>query len=222
VAQAYAVEGAGTHIPPIQPPHRQEEPTLIINSQTRQRMSRLIENGLQFYRAATRVASDTPMSMMRSRPVTILTNLIQHGMARLLGSGVHYSRAASMVVTGDRLPCCMTVPNPDEWEAEPAQDPTRVQDPEGINIWPLSVRGISTKERLEEHERRAGERGILLLQETWRPTSSERLQIGEWIYYGTGRTDTPRGNGTGIMVHKSIAVKSWHHISCQNPTDDSS
>ena len=50
------------------------------------------------------------------------------------------------------------------------------------------------------------------LFETWRPESPERLDIGNCFFYGADKQETPRGNGAGIPVHKSIEVESWHHI----------
>ena len=73
---------------------------------------------------------------------------------------------------------------------------------------------MSTKVRLEELEQEAelSGRGILLIQETWRPEHKERINIGKWTFFGTGNTENPRGNGTGILVHQSIEVESWYHI----------
>ncbi len=50
------------------------------------------------------------------------------------------------------------------------------------------------------------------MQETWRPDATERLNIGKWTFYGAGNREKPRGNRTGILVHSSIEVESWHHI----------
>ncbi len=73
---------------------------------------------------------------------------------------------------------------------------------------------MSTKESLDELEQEAelSGKGILLVQETWRPEATERISIGKWTFFGTGNKDKPRGNGTGILVHESIDVESWHHI----------
>ena len=51
------------------------------------------------------------------------------------------------------------------------------------------------------------------MQETWRAAAAESIQVGDWMFYGTGKKENRWGNGTGIMVHKTIKVKSWHHIS---------
>ncbi len=37
-------------------------------------------------------------------------------------------------------------------------------------------------------------------------------QHREMDVFGTGNTDNPRGNGTGILVHHSIEVEAWYHI----------
>ena len=81
-------------------------------------------------------------------------------------------------------------------------------------MWSLNVRGLSTEARILELEKEAStnEKGILLIQETWRKEETERLSIGSWIFYGPGSQKCPRGNGTGILIHKSIQVESWHHI----------
>ncbi len=52
----------------------------------------------------------------------------------------------------------------------------------------MSFRGMSTRESLDELEQDAelSEKGILLVQETWRPEATERLSIGKWTFYGTG------------------------------------
>ena len=104
-----------------------------------------------------------------------------------------------MVVAGDRLPSCMTIAQPDERASEVAQDSDVAQDPGGIKCWSLDARGLSTEERLDELEQqcKVGEHGLWLLQETWRPTIAERLQIGDWIFYGTGRKEAPMGEWHG-------------------------
>ena len=73
---------------------------------------------------------------------------------------------------------------------------------------------MSTKESLEELEQEAelSGKGILLIQETWRPEHKERVNLGRWTFFGTGNKENPRGNGTGILVHQSIEVEAWYHI----------
>ena len=39
------------------------------------------------------------------------------------------------------------------------------------------------------------------------------VNIGNLIFYGTGNKENPRGNGTGVLIHKDIKVESWHHTS---------
>ena len=98
---------------------------------------------------------------------------------------------------------------------EPAHNHGDIKCSGGINIRSLiDIRGLSTEGRLNEleQESRGREHGILLLQETRGPESADRLNIGNYIFHGTSNQDTPRGNGTGILVHKSIEVESWHHI----------
>ena len=84
-----------------------------------------------------------------------------------------------------------------------------------LRIWSLSVRSIANEIKLKELEQESQNcpKGILLIQETWRRDPAERLNIGEWIFYGTGNAIKPKGNGTGILIHKSIQVESWHFIS---------
>ena len=45
------------------------------------------------------------------------------------------------------------------------------------------------------------------------PEAAEKMVIGNWVFFGTGNKDQPRGNGTGILTHKDIIVESWHHAS---------
>ncbi len=58
-----------------------------------------------------------------------------------------------------------------------------------------------------EHEAASGGKGILLLQETWRKEETERLDIGSWVFYGSGKKDSPMG--TEILIHKSLKVENW-------------
>ena len=83
-----------------------------------------------------------------------------------------------------------------------------------ITIFILNVRGMSREARLKELEQEAHgcKRGILLIQETWRPETAEKLNIGDRRFCGLGTRENPRGNGTGVLVHKDIKVESWHHI----------
>ncbi len=96
-------------------------------------------------------------------------------MERLAGEGVSYSRATTRLGASDRLPVCMTGPTPTA-ETEAAQRGMR-DEGKGIELWSLNVRGMSTKESLDELEQEAElcGSGILLLQETWRPETSEHV-----------------------------------------------
>ncbi len=133
-------------------------------------------------------------------------------MERRVGEGMSYARAATRSVASDRLRVCMARPAPTA-ETETGQRGTR-DEGKGIEMWSLNVRGMSTKESLDELEQEAvvSGKGILLVRETWRPEATERISIGKWTLYGTGNKEKPRGNGTGILVHESIEVESWHHI----------
>ena len=51
-----------------------------------------------------------------------------------------------------------------------------------------------------------------MMQETWRSETAEH-SIGNFIFFGTGNKENPRGNGTGVLIHKDIKVESWHHTS---------
>ena len=86
---------------------------------------------------------------------------------------------------------------------------------EELRIWSLNVRSIATEAKLKELEQEAEgcKSGVLLVQETWRKDSTEQIKIGDWIFYGTGNAGKPKGNGTGVLVHKSIPVDSWYYIS---------
>jgi hypothetical protein len=76
-----------------------------------QQMARLIGNGLQYSRAATRVASDTPMGIAtRAQTAQNTPSHIRQNMARLRGDGWSYSRAATRSVASDRIPVCMERP----------------------------------------------------------------------------------------------------------------
>ena len=124
-----------------------------------------------------------------------------------------YARAATRSVASDRMPICMTTKG---WssKAEPAQENEDNKGRDEIIIWSLNVRGISSEAQLKELEQESlrCKQGILLLQETWRSEMTEKLNIGDWVFYGTGNKDKPRGNGTGVLIHRSIRVESWHHI----------
>ena len=95
------------------------------------------------------------------------------------------------------------------------QDSTTQKVREELKIWSLNVRGISSEARLKELEQEAEgcKSGVLLVQETWRRNTAERINIGNWIFYGTGNAEKPRGNGTGVLIHRSIQIESWHYIS---------
>ena len=99
-------------------------------------------------------------------------------------------------------------------ETRNKEDREELAELEELRIWSLNVRSIANEGKLKELEQESKlcPRGILLLQETWRRDPAERLDIGEWIFYGTGNANKPKGNGTGILIHKSIQVESWHFI----------
>ena len=123
-----------------------------------------------------------------------------------------YARAATRSVASDRLPVCMERTPTTEVDETMNRNPNGER--KGTEIWSLNVRGMSTKGRVEELEQEANlsGKGILLIQETWRPEQKERINIGKWTFFGTGNAENPRGNGTGILVHQSIEVESWYHI----------
>ncbi len=171
----------------------------MINSRSpQQQLARLINNGLHYSRAITRVASDTPVSIATRVQTTQNTpRHIQHEMERLTGEGWSYSRAATRSVASDRLPVCMERP-PTTSEAETMNQNPHEED-KGTELWSLNVRGMSTKESLEELEQEAelSGKGILLIQETWRPEHKERVNIGKWTFFGTGNKERPRGMEQG-------------------------
>ena len=189
---------------------------MVSSRSPQQQLDRVIGNGLQYSRAITRIASDTPISITtRSQAAENAPRHIQQDMERLVGEGMSYSRAATRAVASDRLPVCMERLAPTA-ETEAVQRSTR-DEGEGIEMWSLNVRGMSTKESLDELEQEAelSSTGILLIQETWRPETKERINIGKWTFFGTGNKERPRGNGTGILVHESIEVESWYHITAR-------
>ena len=196
------------------------EPSGLIRGLTRggngqQQLERLIRNGVGYSRAVTRIRPDVPISFVN--PTAGATgssgSAIQQQMAHWISTGMTYANAATRAIASDRLPYCMRRPGPQE-EPRQTQDQNGVKGSEGIQMWSLNVRGLSTEARILELEKEAStsETGILLIQETWMKEETERLNIGSWIFYGTGNQECPRGNGTGILIHKSIQVESWHHI----------
>jgi exonuclease III len=76
----------------------------------------------------------------------------------------------------------------------------------------INTRGISTEIRVLEleHEAASNGEGILHLQENWRKEETERLDIGSWVFYGSGKKDSPMG--TEIIIHKSLEVETWYHV----------
>jgi hypothetical protein len=86
---------------------RDHNPSVVSRS-PQQQLTRLINNGLQYSRAITRVASDTPISIAtRAQTAQNTPRHIQQEMERLTGEGWNYSRAATRSVASDRLPVCM-------------------------------------------------------------------------------------------------------------------
>ena len=90
-----------------------------------QQMARLIGNGLRYTRAATRVASDTPIGIAtRAQTAQNTPSHIQQNMARLRGDGWSYARAATRSVASDRIPICMqSPPTPDDGETRDIHPP---------------------------------------------------------------------------------------------------
>ena len=119
-----------------------------------------------------------------------------------------------MSVESDRLPICQSKQLPTIQEERPSGGNAN-DGAEELRLWSLNVRSISTEAKLKELEQDASQSrsGILLVQETWRNCAAERISIGNWVFYGTGDVQKPKGNGTGVMVHKSIQVESWHYVS---------
>ena len=58
------------------------------------------------------------------------------------------------------------------------------------------------------------EPGIVLLSETWRTHPKETFRLGEWTFLGTGQ-ERARGTGTAILIHQSIEIQRWEHISAR-------
>ena len=153
-----------THVSPQEPNH-------MIDSRThQQQLARLINNGVPFTRAATRIASDVPDHIRNfNQDNTVSSQHIQQELARLTANGMQYSRAATRAVASDRIPICMNIPGQDT-DGKVGRDLTRNGAKEGLKIWSLNVRSINTEDRIKELEQEAGlcEKGILLIQETWR------------------------------------------------------
>ncbi len=143
---------------------------MISSRSQQQQLARLIRNGIQHSRAATRIASDTLVGILtRSQEAAGRDSYIQHGMTRLMREGMQYPRAATRLVASDRLPTCMTKILTPINDTEPAQNRGTAEGQGWIKLWPLNVRGMSALESLDELEQEAVvcEQGILLIQETW-------------------------------------------------------
>ena len=187
----------------------------------------MVRNGIPYMRAVTRLISDTPESMGAQRQQGQRTDgIIQREMSRHRDHGIEYGRAATLSVDTDRVPVCQA----ENFRTQEVKKRVRFEDKESkvegdqettgrikeeLRIWSLNVRSIGTEHKLIELQQEAerSKSGILLLQETWRRETAEQIKVGSWTLYGTGNADKPKGNGTGVMVHNSIPVESWHYIS---------
>ena len=118
-------------------------------------MRQLIQNGIPYARAATGIASDTPISFARQNQGAASSDgIIQQGMIRLIRQGMTYARAAIRCVASDRMPICMTAKDRDI-QAEPTRESKEDRDREEVKIWSLNVRGMSSEARLKELEQEA-------------------------------------------------------------------
>ena len=204
-----AVQGAR---PPLDSPPGSVQKVEFRSRQ--QHLRKLMNSGLPNSRAITRLVSDTPNSIERqSQQGGRRDGIIQREMIRLREQGVGYGKAATLSVESDRMPTCQ-VKSHQAVTVEENESATQ-KEREELKIWSLNVRGISSEARLKELEQEAEgcKSGVLLVQETWRRDTAERINIGNWIFYGTGNAEKPRGNGTGVLIHKSIPIESWHYIS---------
>ena len=124
--------------------------------QSQQEQLRLLtQNGIPYARAATRIVSDTPISIARqTHGAGSGDGIIQQEMTRLTRQGMAYARAATRSVASDRLPICMTTKGRDS-QMEPTKESKEDRDRGEIAIWSLNVRGMSSEARLKELEQEA-------------------------------------------------------------------
>ena len=122
-----------------------------------------------------------------------------------MGRGRNFARAATRVVASDRMPICMTRID-QQSQTEPTQKNEDYKGRDGIRIWSLNVRGISSEARLKEldQESLGSKQGMLLIQETWRMEETERLDIGNWIFYGTGKKENRGETGQGYWFTNQL------------------
>ena len=93
-----------THVSPQEPSH------MIDRRTHQQQLARLINNGVPFTRAATRIASGVPDHTRNfNQDNAVSSQHIQQEMARLTANGMQYSRAATRAVASDRIPICMNI-----------------------------------------------------------------------------------------------------------------
>ncbi len=111
---------------------------------------------------------------------------------------MQYARAATRLVASDRLPICMTEPIQNN-DTEEVQNKGTTEGEGGIKLWSLNVRGVSTKESLDELEQEAGgmRTRLIIGTGTWRLEATEKLNIGNWTFYRTGNNETPGETGQG-------------------------
>ena len=171
----------------------------------------MVQNGIPYTRAVTRLISDTPESMgAQSQQGQRTDGIIQKEMNRHRERGIDYGRAATLSVDTDRVPVCQAeslrtqniekqVSFEDKESKDDGSQDTTVKVKEELRIWSLNVRSIATEPKLKELEQEAerSKSGILLLQETWRKETAEQIKIGNWTLYGTGNAVKPNGELDG-------------------------
>ena len=153
-----------THDSPQEPNH------MFYSRSQQQQLTRLINNGVPYSRAATRIATDVPDHIRNfNQDNAASSQNMRQEMTRLTGQGMQYSRAATRLVSSDRLPVCMISPGQDT-DATVETEPSPSGAKEGIKLWSLNARSINTEERIKELELEASlcEKCILLIQETLR------------------------------------------------------
>ena len=156
-----SVEGAVKGVTPAPEPQRNQWGQ-IRNQQ--QHAQHLVQNGIPYSRAVTRLISDTPEGMgAQSQQGQRGDSIIQNEMTRHRERGIDYGRAATLSVDTDRVPVCqaasLRTQNTEKrvrFEDKEKED-ARTQDEthrakEELRIWSLNVRSIATEGKLIELE----------------------------------------------------------------------
>ena len=128
----------------------------------RQQAQHMVQNGIPYMRAVTRLISDTPESMgAQSQQGQRTDGIIQKEMSRHRDHGIEYGRAATLSVDTDRVPVCQAenfrtqegkkrVSFEDRESKVEGDRETTGRIKEELRIWSLNVRSIGTEHKLKE------------------------------------------------------------------------